>query len=256
MRFSAVRGAIVQTGIASLDILMIAAAAGFIAGILQATGLGFALTLLLVKLGGGNIIVLLILSALLCIVLGMGMPTLGVYVLLAVLVAPSLVELGFPPLAAHMFILYLGMMSMVTPPVAIGAFFAASLAGAEPMRTGFTAMRFGWTAYIVPFLFLFSPSLLLQGGDLVTTVIAVATAIAGVWIVSAGMIGYLTRPLALLPRVGLVLGGAGLLIPDEIGAWAAWTDLAGLALVAVILVYEYLSTRRKHVAEINPALSE
>jgi TRAP-type uncharacterized transport system fused permease subunit len=234
---------------------MIAAAAGFIAGILQATGLGFALTLLLVKLGAGNIIVLLILAALLCILLGMGMPTLGVYVLLAVLVAPSLVEIGFPPLAAHMFILYLGMMSMITPPVAIGAFFAASLAGAEPMRTGFTAMRFGWTAYIVPFLFLFSPSLLLQGEALTTTMIAVATAIGGVWIVSAGMIGYFLRPLAPAPRIGLVVAGAALLIPDEIGTWAAWTDLGGLLLACVVLGVEYLGSRRKQVAEVNPATS-
>ncbi len=180
----------------SLDILMIAAAAGFIMGILQTTGLGFALTLLLVKLGGGNIIVLLILAALLCIVLGMGMPTLGVYVLLAVLIAPSLVEVGFSPLASHMFILYLGMMSMITPPVAIARVLRGDLAGSEPMRTGFTAMRFGWTAYIVPFLFVFSPSLLLQGDELVTTVIAVTSAIAGVWIVSAGMIGYFMRPLS------------------------------------------------------------
>ena len=256
MNLRALLDAAIRTGLASLDILMIAAAAGFIAGILQATGLGFALTLLLVKLGGGNIIVLLILAALLCIVLGMGMPTLGVYVLLAVLVAPSLVELGFPPLAAHMFILYLGMMSMITPPVAIGAFFAASLAGAEPMRTGFTAMRFGWTAYIVPFLFMFSPSLLLQGEALTTTMIAVASAIAGVWIVSAGMIGYFMRPLTPAARIGLVAGGTGLLIPDEIGAWAAWTDLAGLALACVILGYEYLSARRKRIAEVEPALSE
>jgi TRAP transporter 4TM/12TM fusion protein len=256
MNLRALLDAAIRTGLASLDILMIAAAAGFIAGILQATGLGFALTLLLVKLGGGNIIVLLILAALLCIVLGMGMPTLGVYVLLAVLVAPSLVELGFPPLAAHMFILYLGMMSMITPPVAIGAFFAASLAGAEPMRTGFTAMRFGWTAYIVPFLFMFSPSLLLQGVALTTTMIAVASAIAGVWIVSAGMIGYFMRPLTPTARIGLVAGGTGLLIPDEIGVWAAWTDLAGLALACVILGYEYLSSRRKQIAEVEPALSE
>jgi TRAP transporter 4TM/12TM fusion protein len=253
MGLRALLDAAIRTGIASLDILMIAAAAGFIAGILQATGLGFALTLLLVKLGAGNIIVLLILAALLCIVLGMGMPTLGVYVLLAVLVAPSLVELGFPPLAAHMFILYLGMMSMITPPVAIGAFFAASLAGAEPMRTGFTAMRFGWTAYIVPFLFLFSPSLLLQGEALTTTMIAVGTAIAGVWIVSAGMIGYFLRPLAPARRIGLVVAGTALLIPDEIGTWAAWTDLGGLLLASVVLGVEYLGSRRKQVAEVDPA---
>ncbi len=256
MSLRALLDASIKTGLASLDILMIAAAAGFIAGILQASGLGFALTLLLVKLGSGNIIVLLILAAMLCIVLGMGMPTLGVYVLLAVLVAPSLVELGFPPLAAHMFILYLGMMSMITPPVAIGAFFAASLAGAEPMRTGFTAMRFGWTAYIVPFLFMFSPSLLLQETALVTTTIAVATAITGVWIVSVGMIGYFVRPMPAISRLALLIGGGALLIPDEIGTWAGWTDLAGLALTCLILAYEYLGSRRKQLADAKPALPD
>jgi TRAP-type uncharacterized transport system fused permease subunit len=223
---------------------MIAAAAGFITGILQATGLGFALTLLLVKLGGGNLIVLLIIAAMLCIVLGMGMPTIGVYVLLAVLIAPALVELGFSPLASHMFILYLGMMSMITPPVAIGAFFAASLAGAEPMRTGFTAMRFGWTAYIVPFLFIFSPALLLQGDDLIATMIAVATAIAGVWLVSIGITGYLFRAIPLALRAAFVLAGVGMLLPDQIHAYAAGTDILG-AIAGVLLVgYEIMLRRR------------
>jgi TRAP transporter 4TM/12TM fusion protein len=249
MRPRAMLDALVATGFASLDILMIAAAAGLITGILQATGLGFALTLLLVKLGGGNLIVLLLIAALLCIVLGMGMPTIGVYVLLAVLVAPSLVELGFPPLAAHMFILYLGMMSMVTPPVAIGAFFAASLAGAEPMRTGFTAMRFGWTAYIVPFLFMFSPSLLLQGPSLVETGVAVVTAVAGVWLVSIGMIGYLFRPISPWLRPGFVVAGACLLIPDQIAAWAAWTDETGALLGGTLLANELARRRQPRAAE-------
>jgi TRAP transporter 4TM/12TM fusion protein len=244
MSFRALFDALVQTGIASLDILMIAAAAGFITGILQATGLGFALTLLLVKLGGGNLILLLIIAAMLCIVLGMGMPTIGVYVLLAVLIAPALVELGFSPLASHMFILYLGMMSMITPPVAIGAFFAASLAGAEPMRTGFTAMRFGWTAYIVPFLFIFSPALLLQGNDMVAAMIAVATAIAGVWLVSIGITGYLFRPIPVALRFAFVVAGIGLLLPDQINAYAAGTDILG-AIGGVILVgYEIMLRRR------------
>ncbi len=249
MNFRALLDALVQTGIASLDILMIAAAAGFITGILQATGLGFALTLLLVKLGGGNLVVLLIIAALLCIVLGMGMPTIGVYVLLAVLVAPALIELGFSPLASHMFILYLGMMSMITPPVAIGAFFAASLAGAEPMRTGFTAMRFGWTAYIVPFLFIFSPALLLEGDDLVATMIAVATAIAGVWIISVGMTGYLFRLIPPLPRALLIVAGIGLLLPDQIATFARGTDLAGAALGIVVVGYEFLLHRRARAAD-------
>jgi TRAP-type uncharacterized transport system fused permease subunit len=234
--------ALVATGVASLDILVVAAAAGLITGVLQATGLGFALTLLLVKIGGGHLALVLVIAALLCIVLGMGMPTIGVYVLLAVLVAPSLVELGFPPLATHMFILYLGMMSMVTPPVAIGAYFAASLAGAEPMRTGFTAMRFGWTAYIVPFLFMFSPSLLLQGPSVIETLVAVVTAMAGVWLVSIGMVGYLFRPISRWLRPVFVVAGTCLLIPAGIAAWAAWTDAFG-ALLGGLLVARELTRR-------------
>src|SRR5690606_21066464 len=235
---------LVVTGQGTLDILMIAAAAGFVMGILQTTGLGFALTLFLVKLGGSNLIALLVIAALMCIVLGMGMPTIGVYVLLAVLIAPSLVEVGFTPLASHMFILYLGMMSMVTPPVAIAAFFAASLAGAEPMRTGFAAMRFGWTAYIVPFLFIFSPSLLLEEPSALVTAKAIVTAMVGVWLVSAAMIGYLFRPASHLLRLGLICAGFCLLIPDEIADWAWWTDATGAIVGGILVVREYLSARR------------
>jgi len=235
MKLRVLMHALVATGLASLDILIIAAAAGFIGGMLQATGFGFALTLLLVKIGAGNLVALLVIAAILCIVLGMGMPTIGVYVLLSVLVAPSLVEVGFTPLASHMFILYLGMMSMITPPVAIGAFFAASLAGAPPMRTGFAAMRLGWTAYIVPFLFMFSPALLLQDSSMTGTVRAIATAIIGVWLISAGMVGYLAGPMVRWLRIAFVLSGFCLLVPDQIAAWAFWTDMTG-AIVGVLVV--------------------
>ncbi len=244
MKLRDVVDALIATGLASVDILMIVAGAGFIIGILQVTGLGFALTLFLVDLGAGNLVALLIIASLMCIVLGMGMPTLGVYILLAILIAPSLVEVGIDPLAAHMFILYLGMMSFVTPPVAIGAFFAASLAGAEPMRTGFTAMRFGWTAYIVPFLFVFSPSLLLQGESLVVTIIAVASAIAGVWLVSAGMTGYLIRRLPVPMRAALIVAGVLLLVPSEIGPWAVWTDPIGAVLGILLCGFEISAVRR------------
>jgi TRAP-type uncharacterized transport system fused permease subunit len=150
---------------------MIVAGASFIIGILQVAGLGFAFTVMLVKFGDGNLFVLLLFAAVLCIILGMGMPTLAVYVLLAAIIAPSLVEVGIPALAAHMFILYLGMMSFLTPPVAIGAFFAASLAKAPPMVTAWTSMRFGWTAYVVPFMFVFAPALLLQNPDVLVTIV-------------------------------------------------------------------------------------
>lgn len=182
----------------------ISAAAGIIMGFLQLTGLGFALTMALVKLGAVNLLLLLIIAAFLCILLGMGKPTLGVYVLLAVLIVPALVEVGVQPLAAHLFILYLGMMSFVTPPVAIAAFFAANIAKSNPMETGWTAMRFSWTAYIVPFLFVMSPTLLMQGSA-ADILLAVATAVVGVWFVSAGMIGFGLRRMPALsagPRRG------------------------------------------------------
>lgn len=235
---------LVETGRSVLDIIMIVAGAGFILGTLQVTGLGSALNSLIVGVGTGNLFILLVLAAILCIVLGMGMPTGAVYILLAILIAPSLVEVGVPALAAHMFILYLGMMSLITPPVAVAAYFAASIAKAPPMATGWTSMRFGWTAYVVPFLFVFSPSLLLQGDSTLTLVIAVASAVGGVWLVSAGMMGYFTRHMDLATRCLFLLAGILMLIPHEMAYWARWTDTAGIVLGIVAVGKEVLAARR------------
>ena len=173
---------------------------------LAITGLSFNLTYALISIGGGNLVLLLVLCAGVSIVLGMGMPTLGVYVLLATLIAPAMVELGVDKLAAHLYVLYFGMMSMITPPVAIAAFAAAAIAGAEPMRTGFTAVRFGWTAFIIPFLFVASPNLLLKGEPL-DIVMAVLTAIFGVWQVSVGMAGYILGRIGWLVRALFIMSG-------------------------------------------------
>ena len=123
--------ACVETGHGALDLILITGAAGIVIGVLAISGLGFQLTLGLVQIGQGHLFVLLLLSAIVCIVLGMGLPTVGVYVLLATLVAPSLVEVGVKPIAAHLYVMYFGMMSMITPPIAIAAFAAASVAKAD-----------------------------------------------------------------------------------------------------------------------------
>ncbi len=153
-------------------------------------------------------------AAIICIVLGMGMPTTGVYVLLAALVAPSLVEAGVAKLSAHMFILYFGMMSMITPPIALAAFAAASISRADPMKTGFVAMRMGWVAYVIPFLFVLSPTLLAVGAPWKIALNA-ATATIGVYIVSVAMVGYFTRPLGLVPRLLLGIGGLAAVFPGH-----------------------------------------
>ncbi|MAS03908.1 MAG: C4-dicarboxylate ABC transporter permease [Ahrensia sp.] len=228
---------IVETGVAITDIVMISAAAGFIIGVLNVTGLGFAVTYALVDLGQGNLFILLLISAAVCLVLGMGMPTVGVYLLLAVLVAPSLVESGVEPIAAHLFIFYLGMMSMVTPPVGIGAFFAASIAKAPPMATAFESMRFGWTAYIIPFLFVFSPALLLIGNP-VDSLIAVATAVLGVYAISAAFIGWLHGPAGLVRRTAIAAAGIALLLPPGIGGeLTLWVNGAGLIVLAILWTF-------------------
>lgn len=249
MPLSTLYEALIETGASILDLLMIAAGASFIIGILSVTGLGYAFTLLFVEFGSQNLFLLLVIAAFLCILLGMGMPTIAVYIILAVLVAPSLVDLGIQPIAAHMFVMYLGMMSFLTPPVAIAAFFAASMADAPPMATGWTSMRFGWTAYVVPFLFVFSPALLLQDPNVVTTVITVSTAIIGVWLISAAMIGYLFRPLGLALRAGVMAAGVLLLIPSGFGAWVITANAIGAVIAVALLVLEFTASRRARAAE-------
>ncbi|MEM9010918.1 MAG: TRAP transporter fused permease subunit [Pseudomonadota bacterium] len=231
MGWREIGAAMVETGRAVTDIIMIAAAAGFIIGVLNITGLGFGLTWVLVDLGGENLFLLLLIAALICIILGMGMPTVGVYLLLAVLIAPSLVESGVDPIAAHLFIFYLGMMSMVTPPVAIGAFFAASIAEAAPMRTAITAMRYGWTAYVIPFLFVFSPTLILHG-TAGAILVDVLTAMIGVYAVSAAAVGWLRGRLALWQRAALAVAGALILAPSA----SVWVTVAGIGLLVALWV--------------------
>jgi TRAP transporter 4TM/12TM fusion protein len=235
--------ALVETGSSSLDILMIAAAAGFIIGILNVTGLSFALTVALIQIGGGNVALLLMLAAAIAIVLGMGMPTVGVYVLLAALVAPALTEVGVTPLAAHLFVLYFGMMSMTTPPVAVAAYAGASIAQADFMQTGLAGVRFGWSAYIVPFLFVMSPNLLLQGAP-VDCVFAAATAIIGIYLVSVAIAGYMTRPVGLALRVAFAVSGLLLMVPAQGFPGAIWTDVAGFILGTALIVSELGLLRR------------
>ena len=236
-----------ETGIGVIEIILITAGAGFVIGVLSLSGLGFNLTLTLVQIGAGSLIILMLLSAVVCIVLGMGLPTAGVYVLLAALVAPAMVEVGVLPIAAHLYVMYFGMMSMITPPVAIAAYVAAGLAGADPMRTGWEACRFGWSAFVVPFLFVLSPTLLLIGpADAVA--LAIVTATLGIWLVSIGIIGFFMRPLGPLMRGLFGFAGLMALIPAGAFPGAVITDIVGAALGAVLIAREIWLVRLRERA--------
>lgn len=245
---------IARCGKASADIVTIGAMAGIIISILDRTGLGQSLTLWLAAVGGSSIFLLLILTAIVSILLGMGMPTSAIYLLLATMIAPSLVKLGIHPIAAHMFVLYFGLMSMITPPVAIAAFAAASLSGAKPMETGFTAVRLGWIAYVIPFVFVLSPALIGQGStfDIVT---GAGTAFIGVWFGSCGLIGYMFGHQSMLNRVLLFTAGILLLLPADAIANGLIINAVGLALGGLIAGRDYLANKKSDPTP-NPAAGE
>jgi len=233
MRWWVIFTVLAKTGALCVQVLMISCMAGVIIGVLNITGLGFALTQAIIHLAGGQTPLILLLAALISIVLGMGMPTLGVYLLLATLVTPSMVEVGIPPMAAHLFALYFGMLSLITPPVAVAAFTAATVAESDFLRTGFAAVHFGWTAYVVPFLFVLAPELLMEGSAL-TILHTAATAVIGVWLVSAGFMGFFARPLGAVHRVLFMAAGFLLFFPAGGVSYGIWTDVAGACLAGVL----------------------
>ncbi len=236
--------ALAETGALVVQLLMIGAMAGIVIGVLNITGLGFAMTQSLVQFAGGNFVLILFMAAVISIILGMGMPTLGVYLLVATLVAPAMVEVGISPTAAHLFALYFGMLSMITPPVAIAAFSAATVAGSDPIRTAAAAVQFGWSAYVVPFMFVVAPELLMQGPAWLVAQTAL-TAVAGVWMVSIGFVGYFSRPLDPARRTLFVAAGIALMVPAGAVAGGGWTDVAGAAAAALLIAGELRAARRR-----------
>lgn len=228
----ALAGALPLAGRVSVEILLVSAIAGAVIGLLNISGLSFTLSLFLVDMAGGSVVVLLILTAMASIVLGMGMPTTGVYVLLATVIAPALINLGIPPLAAHMFIFYFGMLSMVTPPVAMAAFAGATIAKAPPMRTAIVAMGLGWPAFVIPFLFVHSPALLFSG-PWEWIALETALALVGVFAVTSAALAYWGRGLALVERVALAILGMATLF---LGTGSDPTALAIRSVLAVLIL--------------------
>jgi TRAP transporter 4TM/12TM fusion protein len=240
-----------DTGLGVLDLFMIGAASGIMIGALNYSGVGFTLSLVLIHLAAGSLILLLVYSAVANIILGAGLPTVGCYILLATLVAPSLIQMGIDPIAAHMFILYYGCLSMISPPVAVAAFVAANLANADPNKTGWVAMAFGWTIFVIPFLFVYSGTLLLRG-DPLFIVIDFVTAVAGVWLISAAVMGYSVRHLGWLDRLVYLIAGVCLIMPVGPFAAARWMNIAGGIIGLAVLVWER-ALRRRPVEPPEPA---
>jgi TRAP transporter 4TM/12TM fusion protein len=232
-----IAGAIEATAQGMIDIVTVGALIGVIMGSLSLTGLGLKLAGGLVALSGGHLVALLILAAAGAYILSMGLPTLPCYIMLATLVAPALVQLGVPPIAAHLFVFYFGMASMITPPVCPAAIVGAGLAGAPMMQTGFQAMRLGILILIVPFMFVYNPILLMIGSPL-RIVLAMITGIIGVIALGAGLEGYLLKRVNWLQR-SLLFGSAMVLI------YPGWvTDSIGIGILAGVIIWQWADLRR------------
>ncbi|SFA61350.1 TRAP transporter, 4TM/12TM fusion protein [Paracoccus halophilus] len=239
--------AMAGTAEAGVSIIFIAAVAGIVIGALNSSGVLFNISEAIVDIGGRNLPLLLVLSAIICIILGMGMPTVGVYALLSSLIAVPLVDLGIEKISAHLFVLYLGMMSMMTPPVAIAAFAAAAIARTDPIRTGFKAMRLGWSAYVIPFVFVVEPALILNG-TLLDSLEAVLRACLGIWLVTAAIVGYGSASLQGGRRAGYAVLGIALLVPGSIVPGGTVPALIILALGIAVVVYEFIIVRQAQTA--------
>lgn len=199
------------------------AAAGVVIGVAAGTGLAGKLAGLVFQASGGAVLPALALTMLICILLGMGMPTPSAYVLTAVLAGPPLAILGLPTLSTHLFIVYFAVLSAVTPPVAVAAYAAAAVAGANPARVGWQSVRLGLVAFVVPFFFVYQPALLLRGDPLFVA-LALPTATLGVFLLAAALEGWVRRPLTRIERAAAFAGGLCLVFPG----WR--TDLIGLVL--------------------------
>jgi TRAP transporter 4TM/12TM fusion protein len=236
--------ALEDTGRGLLEVGAISAFAGIIIGVLYVTGLGTVISYILLDVGKNSLFLMLLLTALVCIILGMGMPTTAVYIILAVLVAPSLVNMGIMPMAAHLFIFYFGVISMITPPVCLATYAAASLAESPLIKTGLYAVRFGLASFIIPFVFVYSPGLILKGSAL-DIFLSVASTTLGLFFVSAGLVGRLFHNLNLTERVLFVIGGIGVLFPltpgSHVAVWAL--NVGGLMLCLATAFVPWRRTR-------------
>ena len=231
--------AVIETGRISLDIILIGAAAGVMVGIMSISGLAFGMTVQLLALSGENVFLLLLLIAVLAFVLGIGLPTVSVYILTATLLAPALVKLGVTPMAAHMFVMYNGMLSMITPPVAFAAYAAANIARTDGWTTGWIACLVGWSTFILPFLFVLTPSLLMDGPTYLI-VWNFCRILFGLFVGTAAIVGFALTPLTLPMR--LVYGALALpiVLPPESFTGGYYVNFVGIAGGIALLVVDHL----------------
>lgn len=227
-----------QGGYGILEVAIVTAVAGIITGVLSLTGLGLKVSGLLVGLAGGNLLVLLILSMIVSIIAGMGLPIVACYLLLAVLVAPALVQMGVNVLAAHLFIFMFGIFSAITPPVAIAAYVASGIAKSNPMKTGVMATKIALPLFLIPYTFAYNPTLIMIG-SMVSIAVSFITALMGIFFFACALQGYLISfRLNTMYRLIVAVGAILSIVPE------LYTDILGLCIELGVLASLYLARKK------------
>lgn len=220
------------------------AIAGMIAGCITVTGLASILINAIVQLAGSATFIGLILTMVCCIVLGMGVPTTANYCIMASTCAPILIKMGFPLVAAHFFVFYFGIVADITPPVALAAYAGSAIAKGNPMKTGINATKLAIAAFIVPYIFAYSPAMLFVNVTSVWAVIQIVlSALLGIFGVAAGLEGFMLRKMNLLFRLICIGGGLGLMIPG------ALSDLVGLVLIGGVFAIQYVQNKKEALSK-------
>ncbi|WP_226670700.1 TRAP transporter permease [Metabacillus litoralis] len=230
--------ALVDGARSALGVAAATAAAGIIVGIVTKTGLGLKLANGLIDLAGGYLIPTLMLTMVAAIVLGMGSPTTANYVITSTIAAPAIILLGVPDLSAHLFVFYFGIIADITPPVALAAFAAAGVAGGEPLRTGINSAKLAIAAFIIPYIFVLSPQLLMIDTTWTELLWVIATALSGMIAIGASIIGFWMRKLNILERAISLIGGLLLIYPEGI------SDTVGLIIFLGVFASQVFFNRR------------
>ncbi|MDR0723252.1 MAG: TRAP transporter permease [Treponema sp.] len=224
----------------TIGVAMACAIAGIVVGIVSLTGLGQVLISLLLTVAHNSLFLALVLTMIACLILGMGIPTTANYVIMATITAPIVVRMGVPVMAAHMFVFYFGIVADITPPVALAAYAGAAIAKANPIRTGVTATRLAITAFIIPYIFVYNPSMLFIDTTVQQVVLMVLTSCIGMFGLAVGLEGYLLRHIHIIERLIAIAGGLLLINPGLL------TDFIGFGLIMVVVVLQILQRKPRH----------
>ncbi len=239
----------VQTVKSAVSVGIACAMAGIISGVIMGSGLGYRISSILTSVAGTSMLLLLVLTMVVSLIMGMGVPTTAAYLVLASLVAPTMMQLGIPPLAAHMFIFYFGCISSITPPVALAAYAGAGLAGCDPNKTGYKAFRLAFCSFLMPYLFVYNPVLLMEGGVL-DILWSLVTALIGAYLLASGFEGFFFRwSLKWFERPLMILGAVMLIVPGMV------TDLVGIAIIVVEFVTEFMFKRSEKFVPVTVSQS-